>query len=93
MSSSDFPHLLYLGSSLYVFMRPITLVSLNLPTVLTTFDVSRLGSDRSDMFTHAFPNPVELTLDSSEEDCGWTFDGDGCSVWPTSPSFPEQTTS
>jgi len=48
---------------------------------LTVFDASCLGVDRSDMLTHAFPDPLELTDNSSEEDRRGSVNGHGSSVW------------
>jgi len=47
---------------------------------LTVFDSSCLGADRSDLFSHAFPNPLELADSSSEEDRRGIAHGDGSSV-------------
>jgi hypothetical protein len=80
VSTSGVPHLLYLGASLYVIESSVLNGRNDSRTKLTVPDPSCLGADRSDMFSHAFPNPVELTDRSPEEDRRGIVDGDGSSV-------------
>jgi hypothetical protein len=61
-------------------------------TKLTVLDSSCVGVDRSDMFPHAFPNPLEFTDSSSEEDWRGIVDGHGSSVCQTISDMIEQTT-
>jgi hypothetical protein len=59
---------------------------------LTLLDTSCLGADRFNMFPHAFPNSLELTDSSSQENRRGIADGYGSNVCKSNSDTIDQPT-